>query len=155
MYKKIFFVLAACTMLCITATSALSEVRLKKGQTVYVPAYSHVLIGPRGHTFNLAVTLAIRNTDPHYPITVIAADYFDTAGKLVKKFIDSPIKLNPMASTHLLIEEADTRGGLGANFIVRWKAEREVNAPIIESVMIGGRSGQGISFISPGQEISE
>lgn len=135
--------------------SALSDVKLKKKQTVYVPVYSHVLIGPRGLAFNLAVTLAIRNTDPKNPITVTTADYYDTDGKLVKRFIKSPLKLNPMASTHLLIEEADTSGGIGANFIVRWNAEKEVNAPIVESVMIGGRSGQGISFVSPGQEISD
>lgn len=142
-------------MICITANFALSEVKMKKGQTVYVPVYSHVLIGPRGHAFNLAVTLAIRNTDLISPITVSTADYYDTDGKLVRKFISNPVKLGPMASTHLLIEEADTSGGIGANFLVRWKAEREVNVPVIEAVMIGGSLGQGISFISPGQEISE
>jgi hypothetical protein len=30
-----------------------------------------------------------------------------------------------------------------------------VNVPIVESVMIGARSGQGISFIGSSQEISE
>ena len=155
MYRKILSVLIAFTMICITADFALSEVKMKKGQTVYVPVYSHVLIGPRGNAFNLAVTLAIRNTDLKYPITVFAADYFNTDGKLVRKFISNPVKLDPMASTHLLIEEADTSGGIGANFIIRWKAERDVNVPVIESVMIGGSLGQGISFISSGQEITE
>ena len=32
---------------------------LKKGQTLYVPAYSHVFIGDRGCSFNLTVTLAL------------------------------------------------------------------------------------------------
>jgi hypothetical protein len=30
-----------------------------------------------------------------------------------------------------------------------------VNIPIIECVMIGAKSRQGISFVSPGQEIKE
>ena len=44
---------------------------------------------------------------------------------------------------------------LGANFIVRWSAEREMNSPIIECLMIGTQSGQGISFVSSGKVIKE
>ncbi|MFA5352677.1 MAG: DUF3124 domain-containing protein [Thermodesulfovibrionales bacterium] len=128
---------------------------MKKGQTVYVPVYSHILVGPQGYSFRLAVTLSIRNTDFRSPITVVSIDYFDTGGKLVRRYLKRPVRLNPMASTHVFIAETDTSGGIGANFIVRWRAEREVNEPVIESVMIGGRSGQGISFVSQGQEIIE
>ena len=45
------------------------------------------------------------------------------------------------------------RAGEGANFIVRWQADKMINVPIIECVMIGATGGQGISFVSPGQEI--
>ena len=37
--------------------------RVVAGQTIYVPAYSSVLTSDRAHSFNLAVTLSIRNTD--------------------------------------------------------------------------------------------
>ncbi|MBT8364361.1 MAG: DUF3124 domain-containing protein, partial [Deltaproteobacteria bacterium] len=47
--------------------------------------------------------------------------------------------------------EDDKAGGSGANFIVVWKSESQVNPPIIEGVMIGTHSGQGISFVSRGQ----
>jgi hypothetical protein len=46
-------------------------------------------------------------------------------------------------------------GGFGANFIVRWKNDSVINAPIVECVMIGATGGQGISFVSPAQEIRE
>jgi hypothetical protein len=134
---------------------ARSTVQLQVGKAVYVPAYSHVYMGPKKHIFDLSVTLLIRNTDPKHSITVTAVEYFDDYGKLAKRMINLPIKLSPLASTSFFIEESDTSGGIGANFVVRWHAERLVNAPIIESVMIGGRSGQGISFISSGQDIKD
>jgi len=155
MRRYLLYALIVSVLISITTGQARSEVQIKKRQTVYVPAYSHVYIGFKKNPFDLAVTLLIRNTDPKNTITVTAVEYFDDHGKLAKHMINEPIKLGPMASTSFFIEESDTTGGIGANFIVRWNAEKEVNAPIIESVMIGARGGQGISFISPGQEISE
>lgn len=59
-----------------------TDVSLSKGQTVYVPVYSHIYGGDREHRFYLAVTLSIRNTDPTHPITVLEANYFDSEGVL-------------------------------------------------------------------------
>ena len=53
----------------------------------------------------------------------------------------------------LVIAEGDEGGGSGANFIVKWKAATEVDPPIIESIMIGAQSSQGISFTSRGRAI--
>jgi hypothetical protein len=41
------------------------------------------------------------------------------------------------------------------NFIVRWGSRIEVDAPIVEAVMIGVADGQAISFVSPSREITE
>ncbi|MGE5239573.1 MAG: DUF3124 domain-containing protein [Chloroflexota bacterium] len=128
---------------------------LVKGQTVYVPAYSNILFGDKPQPFNLATTLVIHNINTKDTMNVISADYHDSHGKLVKKLLPSPIKLQPMASTHFFIQESDTSGGLGANFLVKWQADKKVNAPIIEAVMIGTKFGQGISFVSHGREIVE
>ena len=155
MYKNIFFMLTVFFVIFVTATLAFSDVQSKKGQTVYVSAYPHVFLGPREIIFDLAITLVIRNTDVKLPISVTSVDYYNMQGKLTKKFLSRPITLNPMASTYIHIKEKDTSGGIGSNFLVRWSAQRDVNAPVIEAVMIGGTSGQGISFISSGQEISE
>lgn len=135
--------------------SAASDIRLSKGQAVYVPAYSHVFTGPRRMPFQLSMTLSIRSTDPSVPIRVSAIDYYDTNGKLIRRYLDKPVTLGPFASTFVHIDEKDDSGGFGANFLVRWGAEKMVNAPVIECVMIGAASGQGISFVSPGQEIRE
>jgi len=135
--------------------SASPEFRLSKGQTVYVPVYSNVFSGPRKLPFQLAATLAIRNTDLAASFRVTSIDYYDTSGKLVRRYLEKPHVVGPLAATYVHIEEKDVSGGFGANFIVRWEAERVVNAPVIECVMIGATSGQGISFVSPGQEIRE
>jgi hypothetical protein len=55
----------------------------------------------------------------------------------------------------LLIEESDAAGGLGANFLITWRAEQPVNAPIVESIMISTRSSLGISFTSRAQVLRE
>lgn len=132
-----------------------TELRQSKGQTLYVPVYSNVFSGPKRLPFQLAATLSIRNTDLSTPFTIRTIDYYDSQGKLVRRYLERPISLGPLASTYVHIEEKDSSGGFGANFIVRWNAERAINTPIIECVMIGATSGQGISFVSPGQEIRE
>lgn len=137
------------------AWSASPEFRLSKGQTVYVPVYSNVFSGPRKLPFQLAATLSIRNTDLAASFRVTSIDYYDTNGRLVRRHLEKPLPVGPLASTYVHIEEKDVSGGFGANFIVRWEADRIINTPVIECVMIGATSGQGISFVSPGQEIRE
>jgi hypothetical protein len=63
------------------------------------------------------------------------------------------IVLGPLASTSIFIKEKDTSGGFSTSFLVRWGADKEVSAPIIECVNIGAYSGLGISFVTPGREI--
>jgi len=128
---------------------AATEFRLSKGQTLYVPVYSNVFSAPKKIPYNLAAILSIRNTDMSNAIKIISADYYDTKGKLVRKYFQQPITLAPLESTDIFIPEEDTLGGTGANFIVKWNSQKEVNAPIVESVMIGMKSGQGISFVAP------
>lgn len=137
------------------AALASTDYRLSKGQMLYVPVYSNIFSAPKKIPFNLATILSIRNTDMTNPIKILAADYYDTRGKLVRKYFQQPMLLAPLESTDIFIPEDDTAGGIGANFIVKWSSQKEVNAPIIEAVMIGMKSGQGISFVSPGQEIKE
>lgn len=134
---------------------ALAGYELSRGQTVYVPVYSNIYSAPRKIPYNLSALLSIRNTDPATPISIISADYYDTAGRLVRRYYRQPVTLSPLESVSVFIPEEDSKGGAGANFIVRWSSAREVNVPIIESVMIGMKSGQGISFISPGREIRD
>jgi hypothetical protein len=138
-----------------TGWSQSAEIRLSKGQTIYVPVYSNVFSGPRKRPLQLAATLSIRNTDKSALFRVTAIDYYDTNGRMVRRYLERPTAVGPLATMYVHIEEKDTIGGFGANFIVRWQADSVINAPIIECVMIGATGGQGISFVSPGQEIRD
>lgn len=59
-----------------------------------------------------------------------------------------------MNSTYY-IAKSDTSGGWGANYIIRWESETEVNEPIIESVTYGSRGTHSLSFVSRGKVIKE
>ncbi|MGD9235082.1 MAG: DUF3124 domain-containing protein [Desulfobacterales bacterium] len=150
-------ILAAVVLLtgAVSTARAESPIPLSAGQTVYVPIYSHIYSGLKGRPFELAATLSIRNTDPKHPIRLMSVKYFDSDGKLVKEYLDQPAELKAMATTRYILLEGDTTGGSGANFLVKWQSPSKVNPPLIEAVMIGTRSGQGISFVSRGQVISD
>jgi hypothetical protein len=122
---------------------------------VYVSVYSNIFSAPKMVPYNLAALLSIRNTDMSNPIRVTGADYYDTRGRLLRQYYQQPVTLAPLESVFIFVPEEDTKGGVGANFIVRWSSAKDVNTPIIECVMIGMKSGQGISFVSQGQEIKD
>jgi hypothetical protein len=128
---------------------------LSQEQTIYVPAYSHIYSGNRERPFLLTVTVSIRNIDPKNSISVTAVDYYETQGRLLQRFLDTTTTLKPLESIRYVIPEKDKAGGSGANFIVEWTAETLVNPPIVETVMIGAQSQQGISFTSRGRVIVE
>jgi hypothetical protein len=146
--------LILCALLGTEAPSTAGEdPGLSRGQSVYVPAYSHIYTGSREDPFLLTVTLSIRNIDPHLPLTVTLVDYYETQGKFLRRFVEKPVTLKPLESVRYIIPEKDKAGGSGANFIVEWNSGQPMNPPIVESVMIGAQSQQGISFTSRGQVI--
>ena len=136
------------------AAQAPSGIGRVLGQTLYVPVYSHIYFFTRQRRFNLAVTLSIRNTDLHHPIKLTSVRYYNTAGSLLKDYLQQPLRLDHLASVGYVVDEQDTQGGSGANFIVEWVAEEPVTAPVIEAVMISSGT-QGVSFLSPGRVIGQ
>jgi hypothetical protein len=145
-----FFVL---TMLFPNPVLSDCRAELSDGEYVYVAVYSNVYSGPKQSAFQLAAMLSIRNTDPKFPIAVLRVDYYDNNGALIDSYVKNKIILKPLASTDFYIREYDKRGGPGANFIVKWRSEKKVNQPVIEGIMLGMASGQGVSFTCPGQII--
>jgi hypothetical protein len=133
---------------------AAGEVKLSKGQTMYIPSYSNII--SESYRIVLRANLIIHNSDPNNAITLLRIDNYDTNGKLVAKYLSEPMKLGPLAATRMIIKKPE-RGdeGAGSNFIVRWQAEQPVTEPIIECVMIGSFGTQGYSFTSQGRVISE
>jgi hypothetical protein len=132
-----------------------SDVKLSKGQTIYVPAYSHIYYGDREQPFNLTITLSVRNTDMENQITLSSINYYDSEGKFIEKYLEKELKLAPLSSTRYVVKESDKSGGSGANFIVTWKSDKKVNVPIVETIMISTATQQGISFSSRGIAIRE
>lgn len=122
-------------------------------ETVYVPAFARI------HTHErirqpLASTLVIHNVDREVSITVTSVAFYDGAGSLVQTFLEDPVTLAPFASTNFLTELSDSRGGIGANYLLEWKADRAACSPLALAVMIGGGGTQGISFALEGRVIA-
>lgn len=137
-------------MLAAPSHGQLLEAKKSKGQTVYIPAYSHIYHGPRNQAYQLTSTLGIHNMNFRQDIIVKQVRYYDSQGMLVKKFLSAPRPLTAMETIEFIIAEKDTSGGSGANFVVDWEAAEPVNPPLIEAVMIGSSSGLGISFTTRG-----
>ena len=125
---------------------------LTQENTVYIPVYSEIFVSGGGK-LNLAITLSIRNTDFIYPLIVNKVNYYNTAGTLIDNYLEAPYLLEPMASTHFFVSQTDARGGAGANFIVKWSANKLANEPVIEAVMAGSTGTQGMAFVSSGRVI--
>jgi hypothetical protein len=138
-----------------TAVQSVSADELSQGQKVYVPIYSHIYVGDRENPFLLTAILSVRNIDPGHAITLTAVDYFNSDGKLLRRYLQKPAELGALASIRYVVGESDKSGGSGAKFIVEWRAASEVNPPILEGIMIGTKMQQGISFVSRGQVIHE
>jgi hypothetical protein len=129
--------------------------KLVRSQTLYVPAYSHIYIRDAERSMNLATTLSLRNTSPEASIRLSVIEYYDSNGDHVRSYLDTPRVLDPLTSTYVVVEVSDIRGGVGANFLVRWHAEQPVPPPVVEGVMITTESTQGISFRSPARVLYE
>lgn len=126
---------------------------LSTGETVYVPVYSLVYSGPKSMPLQLNTILSLQNTDSKYGIQITRADYYDADGKLRRRYIDMPLHLGTLATKSLHLKGYGKKGGVGEKVILQWRSEKPVNHPLVESVMIGVRSGQGISFRCPGRII--
>lgn len=121
---------------------------------IYVPIYSNIYRGTRSERTMLTATLSIRNTSAKDSLFVKRIDYFNTEGDLVRKYLNKDIYLDPMETIDFVIEERDTLGGSGANFIVDWYGKRHLT-PVIQSVMIGGLANRVFAFTTEGSPVNE
>ena len=136
----LFAILLACR------GSALAGSELLRGATYFVPVYSHVYIGDRARPFLLAITVSVRNTSLTEPVTLTAADYYDSDGTLLHKYLDGPKTVEPFGSMRLTVAESEKQGGAGAKFLVSWASPTPISPPHVEAVMVGSGGQQGISF---------
>jgi hypothetical protein len=156
--KQLLWFMSLVTLgLFLSGGTALSAVKLVKGQTVYIPSYANVISGPPIYmTVPLRANLVIHNTDPDQAITIDRIDEYDTEGKKVSNYLTAPVVLNPMGAMRVVVRESKKEAeGLGANFIIQWQAEKKVTEPIIECLIIGSLGAQGFSFTAQGRIIKE
>ncbi len=130
-----------------------NTIKIMAGQTVYVPIYSQIYMWDQNRTMDLTATLSVRNTDLTQPLIINSVNYYDTNGKLIRKYLERSGELAPLAATSFVIHQEDTSGGPGAAFVVEWVAQQPVTTPVIEAIMINTSGNQGVSFISAGRVI--
>lgn len=120
-----------------------------KTRKVYVPVYSDIYQRTRNERTLLTSTLSIHNTSETDTLYISRIDYYNTKGKLVRKYIESTIFVNTFETLEYVVDEDDETGGSGANFVIEWQGKGNLN-PIFQAVMIGGLANKSFSFITEG-----
>lgn len=123
-------------------------------QSVYVPIYSDIYLMDGSKTQQLTATLSVRNISFKDSIYVSSVNYYGSQGELIKKYTESKILVKPMSSIEFVVEQAESKGGPGANFVVNWGAVRSANNPLIQAV-INNNSHASVSFVTYGVVIKE
>ena len=122
---------------------------LHQGRT-YLPVYSEIYDQSDETTHLLTATVSIRNTNQTDSLYITTADYYNTKGEKIRKYVDSPIYLKPLETIEIVIPRLDISGGTGANFIFEWSIKNQKYEPLFEAVMIWTTGTQGISFVTHG-----
>ena len=141
--------------LTFTGSVSAGQTKAVKGQTLYVPVYTYIYYGDREGKIKLTATLSIRNISPDAPLKITTIDYVGSDGKKIRSYVKEPITLAPLTATRYLVKESDLEGGLGTSFIVTWQSGNPIPPPVVQAVMIGAESTQGISFVTNGRVITE
>lgn len=123
-----------------------------QGKT-YLPVYSHIYHMHEHRTFDLTATVSIRNISMTDSVYILKADYYNTVGDNIRKYLKSPIYLKPMETIEIIIAELDIEGGSGANFVFDWAIQNVKNPPLFEAVMISTNGQQGLSFATRGVRV--
>lgn len=153
------FYLPALTLLLIaTAAAHADEPALSKGQTLYLPIYSHLWHGDvkrGGYPLKdqLSALVSIRNTDLKNPIRILSARYFDTGGKQLHEYINTSKTIPPMGTYELYVERKESAGGSGANFVILWEAGTPTNLPVIEAVHADIQGHRTLTFVTTARAI--
>ncbi|MEP0212911.1 MAG: DUF3124 domain-containing protein [Cellulophaga sp.] len=125
---------------------------LKAGKT-YLSVYSQVYSQSEHTTHDLTATVNMRNTSNTDTLYILQAEFYNTAGKLIRNYNKKPIYIAPMESVAIVIDEHDKEGGTGGNFIFDWKINKLTSKPLFEGVFISTKGQQGLSFVTQGKTI--
>ncbi|MBS4097079.1 MAG: DUF3124 domain-containing protein [Sulfuricella sp.] len=155
--SPLFSCLLAATLLAASPARA-DDITPSKGQTLYLPIYSHLWHGDLksdGMPFKSLVSalVSVRNTDLKTPIRVTSARYYDTNGKLLQEFVPTPKTIPAMGTHELYVERKESAGGSGANFVVQWESAASANPPVVEALHADIQGNRTITFLTWGRPI--
>lgn len=136
-------------------TSTVTDFGTYEHGTTYLPVYSHIYHIHEHRAFDLTSTVSIRNVSMKDSVYLLKADYYNTEGKNIRQYLKNPVYLKPMETVEIIIEEKDSEGGSGANFVFDWAMKNDSNPPLIEAVMISTYGQQGLSFTTRGVRVNE
>jgi hypothetical protein len=119
----------------------------------YLSIYSQIYSVSEHKTHNLTAMVSLRNTSDTDTIYLLKAKYYDTHGKLVRTYFKKPIFLEPLETTEIIIDEVDTEGGTGSNFIFEWKIPKDCPEPLFEGIMNSTMGQQGLSFSTQSKRV--
>jgi hypothetical protein len=153
--SRVFWLVGMMTLgFSLVAGGAAAEVKLVKGQTLYLPSQTSFMAGT--YAFNIRATVFIHNTDPTNTITITGIDFYNSGGKLVEKYVTQPVKLNALAATRVNVKEPlEGEDGMAAHFVIRWQSEHKVVEPLIYSWFTGVSGTRGFSFTTNPRIIQE
>jgi len=112
----------------------------------YLSVYSQIYSETEHKKHNLTTMVSLRNTSDLDTIYLLKAEYFDTHGKSVRTYFENDLFLAPMETVEIVIDESDTSGGTGSNFIIEWKIPKNCPEPLFEGLMSSMMGQQGLSF---------
>lgn len=119
----------------------------------YLSVYSQIYSTTEHKTHNLTSMISMRNMSETDSIYLLRAEYFDTYGKSVRKYFNSPIFLTPLETSEIIIDEIDISGGTGSNFIFEWKIPKDCPEPFFEGIMTSTMGQQGLSFTTQAKRL--
>ena len=138
----------------LVASGAAAEVKLVKGQTLYIPSQTSFMAGT--YSFNIRPTVFIHNTDPTNAISITGIDFYNSGGKLVEKYVTQPLKLNALAATRVNVKQPlEGEDGMASHFVIQWQSEHKVVEPLINGWFTGVSGTRGFSFTSYPRIIQE
>lgn len=120
------------------------------GGSSYLSVYSEIYSMTEHRTISLTATVSLRNISVKDSVFILNADYYNTHGDLIRNYFKKPIYIKPLETLEIIIDEKDSHGGSGANFIFDWKTNANNSEPYFEAVMISTSGQQGISFTTQG-----
>jgi len=131
-----------------------------KGQSLYLPVYSHMLYGNLGKSGKassvlLSTLVSIRNTDGKRSLRITSARYYDTHGKLLGERVPTPVILAPFGTQEIFIDLNDASGGSGANFLIKWDADQPISPPLVEGLHANMDGGKAVIFMTQAVPVAD